>query len=85
MNPSWLKNHDVRSFAFKLTRTKYCIFVVCDVTIRDWLLVFDVKQSKYQGDKDKSLNGSGNQDIITYLLLTWLTLKVIFRLLSYLH
>ena len=35
MNPSWLKNHDVRSFAFKpiIVRT-YCTKPVCDVALR---------------------------------------------------
>ena len=35
MNPSWLKNHDVRSFAFKPIIVKtYCIKPVCDVALR---------------------------------------------------
>ena len=36
MNPSWLKNHDVRSFAFKpitIVRT-YCTKPVCDDALR---------------------------------------------------
>ena len=35
MNPSWLKNHDVRSFAFKhFIVRKYCMKPVCDVVLR---------------------------------------------------
>ena len=35
MNPSWLKNHDVRSFAFKpITIVRpYCMRPVCDVAL----------------------------------------------------
>ena len=54
MNPSWLKNHDVRSFAFKPIIVKtYCIKPVCDVALR-----FPMRELLFESFFMKSIEGN---------------------------
>ena len=66
MNPSWLKNHDVRSFAFKpiIVRT-YCVKTVCDVAIRLTMreLLFESFFMIFTDIRSNIITGLGNVDL----------------------
>ena len=81
MNPSWLKNHDVRSFAFKpITVRKYCTELVCDVVLRK-----PMKELLFERFFMKTIEGNHIGDLPfsrSQLFITCMTVELVFGLLS---
>ena len=81
MNPSWLKNHDVRSFAFKPIIVKtYCIKPVCDVALR-----FPMRELLFESFFMKSIEGNHIGHLpfsSSQLFTTCITVELLIGLLS---